>query len=190
MSDSEAKPDRLQPIFLPHNSYSKQLAQAYSTHVNACLLLTNRKRLLLLKHEIFLVLRGSELPKLYAVGELRKGLTTFLIYYFESLEYFGIRGNSVETPNVWVLSSFHPNVSKHPPPPQCLGFVLFSPQCFETAASRRDGLNYLHAKWKEIRRGERIAEGSGSEREREEGHQKFRDTSDTSSPPPRKQLRD
>ena len=33
------------------------------------------------------------------------------------------------------MSSFHPNVSKQLPPPQCLGFVLFSPQCFETAAS-------------------------------------------------------
>ena len=38
---------------------------------------------------------------------------------------------------------------------------------------KRDGLNYLHAKWKEIRRGERIAEGSGGEREREEGRRKF-----------------
>ena len=35
--------------------------------------------------------------------------------------------NSRLHPNVWVLSSFHPNVSKQPPPPQCLGFVLFSP---------------------------------------------------------------
>ena len=41
-----------------------------------------------------------------------------------------IWGNSLETPNVWVLSSFHPNVSKQPPPPQCLGFVLFSPRRF------------------------------------------------------------
>ena len=39
--------------------------------------------------------------------------------------------------------------------------------------SKRDGLNYLHAKWREIRRGERIAEGSGGEREREEGRRKF-----------------
>ena len=39
-------------------------------------------------------------------------------------------GNSLETPNVWVLSSFHPNVSKQLPPPQCLGFVLFSPRRF------------------------------------------------------------
>ena len=122
----------------------------------------------------------------------------------------------METPNVWVLSSFHPNVSKQPPPPQCLGVVLFSPRRFyraELAAtwkprrchvsnkakqkiimagncnafaftevvgeeirgdwSKRDGLNYLHPKWKEIRRGERIAEGSGGEREREEGRRKF-----------------
>ena len=43
------------------------------------------------------------------------------------------RGNSLETPNVWVLSSFHPNVSKHQPPPQCLGFVLFSPRRFYRA---------------------------------------------------------
>ena len=35
-----------------------------------------------------------------------------------------LRGNSLETPNVWGLSSFHPNVSKQPPPPQCLGFCL------------------------------------------------------------------
>ena len=39
----------------------------------------------------------------------------------------------VETPNVWGLSSFHPNVSKQPPPPQCLGFVLFSPRRFYRA---------------------------------------------------------
>ena len=44
-----------------------------------------------------------------------------------------IRGNSLETPNVWGLSSFHPNVSKQQPPPQCLGFVLFSPRCFYRA---------------------------------------------------------
>ena len=43
------------------------------------------------------------------------------------------RGNSLETRNVWVLSSFHPIVSKHPPPPQCLGFVLFSPRRFYRA---------------------------------------------------------
>ena len=43
------------------------------------------------------------------------------------------RGNSLETPNVWVLSSFHPNVSKQPPPPQCLGFVLFSHRRFYRA---------------------------------------------------------
>ena len=46
------------------------------------------------------------------------------------------RGNSLETPNVWGLSSFHPNVSKHPPPPQCLGFcLLFTPRLL----SRRAG---------------------------------------------------
>ena len=44
-----------------------------------------------------------------------------------------IRGNSLETPNVWVLSSFHPKVWKQPPPPQCLGFVLFSPRRFYRA---------------------------------------------------------
>ena len=44
-----------------------------------------------------------------------------------------IRGNSLETPNIWGLSSFHPNVSKQPPPPQCLGFVLFSPRRFYRA---------------------------------------------------------
>ena len=43
------------------------------------------------------------------------------------------RGNSLETPNVWGLSSFHPNISKQPPPPQCLGFVLFSPRRFYRA---------------------------------------------------------
>ena len=43
------------------------------------------------------------------------------------------RGNSLETPNVWVLSSFHPKVWKQPPPPQCLGFVLFSPRRFYRA---------------------------------------------------------
>ena len=46
------------------------------------------------------------------------------------------RGNSLETPNVWGLSSFHPNVSKQPPPPQCLGFcLLFTPRLL----SRRAG---------------------------------------------------
>ena len=41
---------------------------------------------------------------------------------------FKLWGNSLETPNVWGLSSFHPNVSKQPPPPQCLGFCpLFTP---------------------------------------------------------------
>ena len=29
-------------------------------------------------------------------------------------------GNSPETPNIWVLSTFHPNVWKQLPPPQCL----------------------------------------------------------------------
>ena len=51
------------------------------------------------------------------------------------------RGNSMErdpqcneTPNVWVLSSFHPNVSKQPPPTQMFGFCpLFTP----TLLSRR-----------------------------------------------------
>ena len=39
-------------------------------------------------------------------------------------------------PNVWGLSSFHPNVSKQPPPPQCLGFcLLFTPRLL----SRRAG---------------------------------------------------
>ena len=47
-----------------------------------------------------------------------------------------LRGNSLETPNVWGLSSFHPNVSKQPPPPQCLGFcLLFTPRLL----SRRAG---------------------------------------------------
>ena len=44
--------------------------------------------------------------------------------------------NSRLHPNVWGLSSFHPNVSKQPPPPQCLGFVIFSPP---TLLSRRGG---------------------------------------------------
>ena len=39
----------------------------------------------------------------------------------------------METPNVWVLSSFHPKVWKQPPPPQCSGFVLFSPRRFYRA---------------------------------------------------------
>ena len=45
-------------------------------------------------------------------------------------------GNSLETPNVWGLSSFHPNVSKQPPPPQCLGFC---PLFTGTFVSRRAG---------------------------------------------------
>ena len=44
-----------------------------------------------------------------------------------------IRGNSLETPNVWGLSSFHPEVWKQPPPPQCLTIVLFSPRLFYRA---------------------------------------------------------
>ena len=49
---------------------------------------------------------------------------------------FNFWGNSLETPNVWGLSSFHPNVSKQPPPPQCLGFcLLFTPRLL----SRRAG---------------------------------------------------
>ena len=45
------------------------------------------------------------------------------------------RGNSLETPNVWGLSSFHPNVSKQPPPPQCLGFcLLFTPRLLSCRA--------------------------------------------------------
>ena len=58
-----------------------------------------------------------------------KRLSTSLLYHIT-------RGNSLETPNVWGLSSFHPNVSKQPPPPQCLGFCpLFTP----TFLSRRAG---------------------------------------------------
>ena len=97
-------------------------------------------------------------------------------------------GNSLETPNVWVLSSFHPNVSKQPPPPQCLGFVLFSPRRFyraELAATwmprqqlTRRGSHVASRSAqgktkkaplpsrKKSRRGERIADGSGCERER------------------------
>ena len=50
--------------------------------------------------------------------------------------YF-LRGNSLETPDVWGLSSFHPNVSKQLPPPKCLGFVLFSPRCFYHRAKQK-----------------------------------------------------
>ena len=46
------------------------------------------------------------------------------------------RGNSLETPNVWVLSTFHPNVRKQPPPPQCL---TRSGGCTPTLLSRRAG---------------------------------------------------
>ena len=46
------------------------------------------------------------------------------------------RGNSLETPNVWVLSSFHPKVWKQPPPPQCFGFC---PLFTLTVLSRRAG---------------------------------------------------
>ena len=46
------------------------------------------------------------------------------------------RGNSPETPNVWVLSTFHPNVWKQPPPPQCL---TRSGGCTPTLLSHRAG---------------------------------------------------
>ena len=89
------------------------------------------------------------------------------------------RGNSLETPNVWVLSSFHPNVWKQPPPPQCL---TRSGGCTPTLLSCRAGsdvdataaadrtrkprrFNVITGQNKK-RRGERIAEGSGGERER------------------------
>ena len=93
---------------------------------------------------------------------------------------FKRRGNSLETPNVWGLSSFHPNVSKQPPPPQCLGFCpLFTPTFVSrragsdvdaTAAADRRGSHVAamsaQGKTKKLRRGERIAEGSDGERER------------------------
>ena len=49
---------------------------------------------------------------------------------------FYIRGNSPETPNVWVFSTFYPNVWKHLPPPQCL---TRSGGCTPTLLSRRAG---------------------------------------------------
>ena len=60
------------------------------------------------------------------------------------------RGNSLETPNVWGLSSFHPNVSKQPPPPQCLGFcLLFTPRLLSRrAGSDVDATAAAHRTWK------------------------------------------
>ena len=91
-----------------------------------------------------------------------------------------LRGNSLETPNVWVLSSFHPNVSKQPSPPQCLGFVLFSPRRFYRAE--------LAATWMPrqqlTRRGSHVAAMSAQgktkksprERERERDRETERET--------------
>ena len=50
------------------------------------------------------------------------------------------RGNSPETPNVWGLSSFHPNVSKQPPPPECLGVLSsFHPEASIAQSWQRRG---------------------------------------------------
>ena len=53
-----------------------------------------------------------------------------------------IRGNSLETPNVWVLSTFHPKVWKQPPPPQCL---TMSGGYTPTVLSRRAGSDVASA---------------------------------------------
>ena len=62
------------------------------------------------------------------------------------------RGNSLETPNVWVLSSFHPNVWKQPPPPQCFGFCpLFTPTLlWRRAGSDVDATTSAHRTRKHV----------------------------------------
>ena len=111
---------------------------------------------------------------------------TFLLKeYIRSTLKYGVIVR--KPPMFWVLSTFHPNVWKQPPPPQCL---TRSGGCTPTLLSRRAGSDVdatAAANWmrkprrchvstgqnkkrrhslpsrKKSRRGERIAEGSGDE---------------------------